>query len=53
MSDDLRKTVVEYKTVMAIIKEMVKMGVISEEDMAVAEAKIACNYGIKSISIFR
>lgn len=53
MSDDLRKAVVGYKTAIAIIKEMVKSGVITEADMAVAEAEIARKYGIKSISIFR
>jgi hypothetical protein len=53
MNDELRKAVVGYKTAMAIIKEMVKSGVITEADMAVAEAEIARKYGIKSISIFR
>ena len=53
MSDELRKRVIAYKTAMAIVKEMVKTGVISEEDLAAAEAQIARNYGIKTISIFR
>ena len=53
MSDELRKRVVAYKTAMAVIKEMVRKGVITEADLAVAEAEIARKYGIKSISIFR
>ena len=32
---------------------LTKNGVITEADMAVAEAEIARKYGIKSISIFR
>ncbi|HRV72514.1 MAG TPA: hypothetical protein P5116_01375 [Eubacteriales bacterium] len=53
MSDELRKQVIAYKTAMAVIKEMVRKGVITEADLAVAEAEIARKYGIKSISIFR
>lgn len=53
MSDELRTRVIAYKTAVAILKEMVKKGVITEADLAVAEVEIARKYGIKTISIFR
>lgn len=53
MTDELRSRVAAYKTAVAIVKEMVKKGVISKADYALAEAEIARKYGIKSISIYR
>ena len=53
MTDELRSRVAAYRTAVAIVKEMVRKGVITEADYALAEAEIAGNFGLKSSSIFR
>ena len=53
MTDELRSRVAAYKTAVVIVKEMVKKGVISKADYALAEAEIARNFGLDFISIFR
>lgn len=53
MSDELRARIAAYKTAMSIIKEMLKTGVLIEQDYALVEAKIALFYGINLTSIFR
>lgn len=53
MADELRDKVVTFQTAMALVKEMVKNGIISEADAALVEPEIARKFGIKNISIFR
>ena len=53
MTDELRSRVAAYRTAVAIAKEMVGKGIITETDFALAEAEIARNFGLKSFSLFR
>ena len=53
MTDELRSRVAAYKTAVAIVKEMVRKGIITEADYALAEAEIARNFGLDYISILR
>lgn len=42
-----------YRTVMSIIKEMLRRGLISADDYAKIDTKMAEKYGLKSSTIFR
>ena len=53
MTEQLTLKVKAYRTAMSIIKEMLKTGLISEDDYAVIDTKMAGKYGLKSSTIFR
>ena len=53
MTEELARKVRAYRTAMSIIGEMLKKGLISDEDYAVIDTKMAEKYGLKSSTIFR
>ena len=52
MTEQLVKKVAAYRTAMSIIKEMLKKGLISADDYAKIDTKMAKKYGLKSSTIF-
>lgn len=53
MTEQFTLKVKAYRTAMSIIKEMLKTGLISDDDYAVIDTKMAEKYGLKSSTIFR
>ena len=53
MTDQLVKKVAAYRTAMSIIKEMLRRGLISADDYAKIDTKMAEKHGLKSSTIFR
>ena len=53
MSDDLRSRVQDFRTAMSVVCEMLRSGIITEEDYAEIESIIAENTGLSSCTIYR
>lgn len=53
MTEQLTRKVAAYRTAMSIIKEMLQKGLISADDYAKIDTKMAEKYGLKSSTIFR
>lgn len=53
MDENLYTSVMLYKTTMAAVKNMLKKGLISAEEYAETETKIAQKYGLELSVIYR
>lgn len=53
MTDDLRSRVQAFRTAMSVVREMLRSGIIIEEDYAEIESIIAENTGLSSCTIYR
>ena len=53
MTEELRNRIIQYRTAMSIIKEMLREGIIDEEDYRQMDSIIAEKCGLKSTTIFR
>ena len=53
MDDALFRQILLYRTTMAAVKEMLKKGLISAEEYAIIDTKIAEKYGLNSSTIYR
>ncbi len=52
MTDDLHSRVKAFRTAMSLVREMLRFGVISEEEYAEIESIMAENTGLFSSTIF-
>lgn len=53
MDQDLQKRVIAYRTTMAMVKGMLRDGIITEEEYGDIDTIIANKYGLSSCSIYR
>ena len=53
MEQDLQRRVIAYRTTMAIVKGMLRDGIITEEEYGDIDTIIANKYGLSSCSIYR
>ena len=53
MTKKLAEKIKAYRTVMSIIREMLNFGIITTDDYAIIDTKIAEKYGVNSSTIFR
>jgi len=53
MSDELFRRILLYKTTMATIKKMLENGLITPEEYAIIDTKIAEKYALNSSVIYR
>lgn len=53
MTDDLRKRVVDYRTVVSVFKSMLKTGIITADEYEKLCVITAEKYGLNSCTIFR
>ena len=53
MKIELAKKVAAYRTAMSVAREMVSKGILTEEEYAVIDTKMAGKYGLNSSTIFR
>ena len=53
MATDLREKVKAFRTAMCVVKEMLTVGIISNDDYAEIESIIAETMGVSSCTIFR
>ena len=53
MTDELRESITAYRTVMSVVKEMLRAGIISDREYAEIDTMLTEKYGLNSCTIFR
>lgn len=53
MTSELRESITAYRTVMSVVKEMLRAGIISDREYAEIDTIMTEKYGLNSCTIFR
>lgn len=53
MTNELRESITAYRTVMSVVKEMLRAGIISDREYAEIDTIMTEKYGLNSCAIFR